>query len=155
MKKIGSVLVFVLLALLSGGCATSSNVVVNAGSAQKIHSAYVVLHDGKSSDMDAHIQRELMAHNIQVKAGPEMQQPSADIVVRYSDNWRWDVTMYLRSLDIQVYDATTGTLRASGSWKNSALHGYHGASGVVKDVIDEIFLKLGAGQNTTAQSDRP
>ena len=143
MKKIGSALLLALVALLSVGCATSSNVVVNPGSTQKVHSAYVVLHEGKSSDMDAHIQRELMAHGIQVKAGPEMQNPAADIVVRYSDNWRWDVTMYLRSLDIQVYDAATGTLVASGSWKNSAMHGYHGADGVVKDVVDQIFLKLG------------
>ena len=153
MKKIASVLVLALLALLSVGCATSSNVVVNPGSAQKIHSAYVVLNEGKSSDMDAHIQRELMSHNIQVTAGPEMRQPSADVTVRYSDNWRWDVTMYLRSLDIQVYDSATGTLRASGSWKNSALHGYHGAAGVVKEVVDEIFRKLGTSQDATAHAD--
>ena len=143
MKKFGSAMLLALVALLSVGCATSSNIVVNPGSTQKVHSAYVVLHEGKSSDMDAHIQRELMAHGIQVKAGPEMQRPAADIIVRYSDNWRWDVTMYLRSLDIQVYDAATGTLVASGSWKNSAMHGYHGADGVVKDVVDQIFLKLG------------
>jgi hypothetical protein len=133
-----------LFAWATVGCSTSSNVVVNPGSSIVAKSAYVVLHAGNSSDMDAHIQRELMAHGIRVTAGAEMQKPDADIIVRYSDSWRWDLTMYLKTLDVQVYDASSGTLIASGSWKNSALHGYHGAEGVVKEVFDQIFAKLKA-----------
>ena len=124
------------------GCSTSSRVVVNPGSTLVARSAYVVLHGGNSEDMDGHVQRELMAHGLTVKAGPERDDPGTDLVVRYADNWRWDMTMYLRSLDIQIYDASTGTLMASGSWKNSALHGYHGAEKVTKQVMDEIFAKL-------------
>lgn len=142
MKNIIHGLMAVAMLVLVSGCATHSNVVVNPGSTLVAKSAYVVLHGDNSSDMDAHIQRELMAHGLVVKAGPETQQPDADIVVRYSDDWKWDVTMYLRSLDVQVYSVSTGTLVASGSWKNSALHGYHGAQDVVKDVFDQIFAKL-------------
>jgi len=128
--------------LLLSGCATHSRVVVNPGSQLVVKSAYVVLHGGNSEDMDAHVQQELMAHGIQVKAGPEMRDTGTDVVVRYTDNWRWDMSMYLRSLDIQVYNGASGTLLASGSWKNSALHGYHSAGKVTQKVMDEVFAKL-------------
>ncbi len=124
------------------GCSTSSRVVVNPGSTLVAESAYVVLHGGNSEDMDAHMQRELMAHGLTVRAGPELDNPGTDLVVRYADSWRWDMTMYLGALDIQVYDTQSGTLIASGSWKNSALHGYHDSEKVTGQVIDEIFAKL-------------
>lgn len=124
------------------GCSTSSRVVVNPGSTLVAKSAYVVLHGGNSEDMDAHMQRELMAHGLTIKAGPEVDNPGTDLIVRYADSWRWDMTMYLSTLDIQVYDTQSGTLLASGSWKNSALHGYHGGEKVTRQVMDEIFAKL-------------
>ncbi|SEL51433.1 hypothetical protein SAMN05428989_1820 [Pseudoxanthomonas sp. GM95] len=140
--------VFAVLAaalMVLSGCATHSRVVVNPGHHIVVKSAYVVLHGGSSEDMDAHVQQELMAHGIQVKAGPETRDPGTDVVVRYTDNWRWDMAMYLRSLDIQVYNGASGTLVASGSWKNSALHGYHSGANVTKKVMDEVFAKLDAG----------
>lgn len=144
MKKL-IVLLLAAASLILSGCSTSSRVVVNPGSTLVINTAYVVLHGGNSEDVDAHVQRELMAHGITVKAGPELTDPGTDIIVRYSDNWRWDVTMYLRSLDIQIYDANTGVLVGSGSWKNSALHGYHSAEKVTRKVMDDIFAKLQQG----------
>jgi hypothetical protein len=131
--------------MVLSGCATHSRVVVNPGSKVSIRTAYVVLHGGNSDDMDAHVQQELMAHGIQVKAGPETRDPGTDVVVRYTDQWRWDMSMYLRSLDIQVYSGESGTLLASGSWKNSALHGYHSGAKVTKRVMDEVVAKLGKG----------
>ncbi|TAA26809.1 hypothetical protein [Pseudoxanthomonas winnipegensis] len=125
------------------GCATHNRVVVNPGQTV-VRTAYVVLHGGNSADMDAHVQQELMAHGIQVKAGPEVREAGTDVVVRYTDNWRWDMAMYLRSLDIQIYNAS-GTLIASGSWKNSALHGYHSAEKVTRQVMDEVLARLDAG----------
>jgi len=137
------VLLLAAASLVLSGCSTSSRVVVNPGSALVINTAYVVLHGGNSEDVDAHVQRELMAHGITVKAGPELADPGTDIIVRYNDNWRWDMTMYLSSLDIQIYDANSGTLMGSGSWKNSALHGYHSAEKVTRKVMEEIFKNRG------------
>src|SRR5690606_22495734 len=74
------------------GCSTSSRVVVNPGSTLVAKSAYVVLHGGNSEDMDAHMQRELMAHGLTIKAGPEVDNPGTDLIVRYADSWRWDMT---------------------------------------------------------------
>lgn len=70
------------------GCATSRNVVVNPGSRIEASSAYVVAHGGNSGDMDASIQRALMTHGLRVTSGPDGQPTNADLVVRYSDNWK-------------------------------------------------------------------
>ena len=147
MRRTANILIRALALITVFGCATSNSVTVNpSASAKAFKSAYLVAHGEPSSDMDAHIQRELLAHGLQVKIGPEIRTlADVDIIVRYADNWRWDMAMYLRTLDIQVYDAASGTLLVMGSWKNSPLHGFHGAEGVVKQVVDEIFAKLGQG----------
>lgn len=134
----------VLGIMLVSGCATSRNVVVNPGTRLQPTSAHVVAHGGNSSDMDASIQRALMSQNLRVTAAPEGQPTDADLLVRYTANWKWDIVMYLRALDIQVYDGRSGTLLGSGVWKNSALHGYHDRDKVVKNVVDELMLKLKA-----------
>ena len=53
------------------------------------------------------------------------------------------MTMYLKALDIQIYDAKVGSLLASAAWKNSAMHGFHGLDGVVSDLVSGVLTKLG------------
>jgi hypothetical protein len=146
MRRTANILIKVLALMTVFGCATSSSVTVNpSASTIAFNSAYLVVHEEQSSDMDARIQRELLVHGLQVKIGPDVRTlPNVDVIVRYADNWRWDMAMYLRTLDIQVYDAS-GTLFVTGSWKNSLLHGFHDPDDIVKQVVDEIFAKLRLG----------
>jgi hypothetical protein len=126
------------------GCATSSGVLVNP-SAQKMEyrSAYVVTHGDKSSDMDALIQKELLRDGMSVSAGPEGSQPAdTQIIVRYIDDWKWDMAMYLRSLDFMFVDPASKTVLATGSWKNSAFHGFYSADKVVAQVVDDTLKNL-------------
>jgi hypothetical protein len=133
-----------LLLLTAGACSTSQDIIVNpANIGHPIRSAYVVAHGDKSSDVDASIQRELFRHGIAVTAGPEGKQTdAADVVVKYNDEWSWDMAMYLRALDIQIYDAKSGNLLASAGWKNSALHGFHGLDSIVNDLVNGVLRKL-------------
>jgi hypothetical protein len=136
-----------LLVLLAGsfaGCATHSGVIVNPSIAKmRYQSAYVVVHGDRSSDMDANLQKELLRHGLSVSVGPETSATGdAQLIVRYADDWKWDMAMYLRSFDVMVFDAHSKTLLATGSWKNSAMHGFHSADGVVAQVVDETFSKL-------------
>jgi hypothetical protein len=136
-----------LVVLVAGsltGCATHSDVIVNP-SITKLHyqSAYVVVHGDRSSDMDANLQKELLRHGLSVTVGPETSSTGdAQLIVRYADDWKWDMAMYLRKFDVMVFDAHSKTLLASGSWKNSAMHGFHGSEKVVAQVVDETFSKL-------------
>lgn len=132
--------------LLLVGCATSQQVVVNPSTAgRSFESAYLVIHGEPSDDVDASLQRELLLRGLAVTAGSEEDKPDdADLLIRYADDWKWDITMYLKRLDLQIYDGREGdTLLASATWKNSALHGYHGLDKVVGNLIDETFAKLG------------
>jgi hypothetical protein len=63
--------------------------------------------------------------------------------VTYTDSWFWDIVMYLRSMDIRFYKAPSGGLIASGHWKNSVLHQFPNADGVVQDLMDEMFKQTG------------
>lgn len=98
-------------------------------------------HGGRSADMDAAIQRNLENHGVSVAIAPACN--NADMNVTYTDSWFWDIVMYLRSMDIRFYQAPAGGLIASGHWKNSVLHQFPNADGVVQDLMDDMFRKTG------------
>jgi len=136
-----------LLVLVAGslvGCATRSGVIVNPSIAKvRYQSAYVVVHGDRSSDMDANLQRELLRRGLSVTVGPETSATGdAQLIVRYADDWKWDLAMYLWSFDVMVFDAHSKVLLATGSWKNSSMHGFHSADKVVAQVVDQTFSKL-------------
>lgn len=133
-----------LLSTLLISCATSQEVVFSQRSSQfKANSAYLTIHGGRSSDMDLHLQNALVKRGLNVKTGAElMTYPDADILIKYSDSWRWDIVMYLEMLNLNIFDSKTGDLLATGSWKNSAFHRFRGADVVVNDLLSEIFAKI-------------
>jgi hypothetical protein len=131
------------LSLALGGCATSSDVVVNRSAAHTTYtSAYVVTHGGNGADMDALIEKELLRHGLNVSSG-SASPSSGQLRIEYVDEWRWDMVMYLRSLDVTAYDDRSQGLLATGSWKNSVMHGYHSKDTVVADVVSETLKGIG------------
>lgn len=129
------------LAALSG-CSTTQSVTGGPQSGRSpMTTACFTAHGGRSADMDAAIQRNLENHGVSVAIAPACDK--ADMNVSYTDNWFWDIVMYLRSMDIRFYKAPSGGLIASGHWKNSVLHQFPNADGVVQDLMDEMFRKTG------------
>jgi hypothetical protein len=137
----------ILILVLLTGCATSSGVVVNPAAKRATYqTAFVVTHGDRSSDMDALLQREMLRHGLGTSAGPEgSAPPDAQLIVRYADDWRWDIKMYLRSFDVMIFDANTKTLLATGNWKNSLFHGFYEEDGVVAKVVDQTLAQVNAG----------
>lgn len=130
------------------GCATSSGVVVNPSiSKASYQSVYVVVHGDKSADMDANLQKELLRHGLVVTSGSE-ERPSTptDLIARYADDWKWDLSMYLRSFDLMISDGKTNVLLASGEWKNSLFHGYYSSEKVVGEVVSNTLSKISPKQ---------
>ena len=132
------------LALLATGCATTMNVVVNPSEEGKSYStAFVVTHGGKSVDMDTSFTGALQKHGLKVLQGEtKPANGAADMVVVYDDTWRWDLAMYLLSLNVQFYDGKTGSLLAESQWHNSPAHGFPKEDDVVNQVINGTFAKL-------------
>jgi hypothetical protein len=137
----------VTVALISfAGCATTSGVIVSP-SAHHVdyRTVYIVVHGGDSADMDANLQKEFLRHGFLVSIGPDNGATSgAELVARYTDAWKWDMAMYLRSLDVMVFDGKSNLLIASGSWRNSTMHGFHGSEKVVAKVVDDTLTKMAA-----------
>lgn len=126
-------------------CATTTEIdVVPRSSQTPVHSVYLVVHEGSSSDVDADIRRALLHRGLLETEGTDdtIQNKNVDLVVKYGDQWRWDLTMYLKSIDIELFDGKTGALIAESSWKNSALHGFPNAEDVVDDLVNQTFDKM-------------
>jgi hypothetical protein len=141
-KKVPLLVAWIAMAHLAG-CATSSGVIANPSASQSVyHSIYIVNHGGSSADMDANMQREFLKHGFAVKAGADDgNHDDAQLIVRYADDWKWDLAMYLWSLDVMVYDSKSGTLIATGRWKNSTFHGFYSSEKIVTQVVDDTLAK--------------
>lgn len=139
----------VLLGLATlGGCATSSGVVVNHLAQSEVYrSAYLVAHGGSSSDMDALLQKELLRRGLDVTSGPDGAAPeSTQLTVKYVDDWKWDLKMYLRALDVMAYNSKTRSLLATATWKNSVVHGFYDEDKVVSQVVGDTLSAIQAHQ---------
>ena len=138
---------FSMLALTTG-CATSQNVSLAQISGTKtLSTVALVPSDGNSGDMDTAIKSAFLAQGVAPKqtlpAGTR-RSSEVDVIVDYTDQWRWDIAMYLRWVTINMYDADTGNLLANARWDNSAFHGFKDYKVVVKGLVDDMVAKVKA-----------
>ena len=140
--------ILILFAILTG-CATSSSVSIGqlAPQQKRITTAALVSRDGKccSPEMDSYIRQQLIAYGIMTKQALPIgthQSNDVDVIVAYSDVWRWDYVMYLRSLTINLFDGSSGNLLATSRWDNSTLHEVQNPRAIIKELLDDIFSKL-------------
>ena len=140
----------VLFSALMTGCATSQNVTLaQAAPAKPITTAALVPQDGNSPAMDTNLQAALVAQGVTPKTAlPVSTRKSTDVdaIVTYTDVWRWDLIMYLKSITINVSDAASGNLLVMGRWDNSAFHGFQDAKQVTSELMSEMLAKLKASK---------
>ncbi len=106
----------------------------------KARSAYVV-RDDPASEVGAYLESSLAAKGLKVYSGKaEARHKDTDIYVTYVDRWDWDLTMYLKSLDISVKSTKTDQLLASGNFHQGFFHTFPDTRGKTKEVVDSIFL---------------
>lgn len=143
-----SIAISLLLLALTTGCATSQNVsLAQLTGAKQLSTVALVPSEGNSADMDNAIKSAFMAQGIAPKqALPAGARKSSevDVIVDYTDQWRWDIAMYLRWVTINMYDADTGNLLASARWDNSAFHGFQDYKVVVQGLVDDMVAKMKA-----------
>jgi hypothetical protein len=147
MSRFALVVALSLVAATSG-CATSQNVsLAQVSGAKPLTTVALAPADGNSADMDTAIKSAFLAQGVAAKpALPAGTRKSTDVdaIVDYTDQWRWDLAMYLRWVSINLYDAETGNLLASARWDNSAFHGFQDYKVVVKGLVDEMVAKVRA-----------
>jgi len=136
-------LLFILATLFVSSCSTVEPGHYYGGNALAApKSAYIV----RQKDFDekfvvgAAIQEALARHGVTATAGNLADKPQAvDFYVENEDHWRWDMAMYLFSLDIRFMDNKSGALLGSGAFKQGAFHDFPDAKQKAVDVVESIY----------------
>ena len=146
MKYYLRIIASILLTSTLAACATSSGVIVSQNLVRaQYQTAYVVAHQDQSRDMDALLEKELLRHGLSVKSGVERDASSdSQLIFKYVDDWKWDIKMYLRAYELEVYDGKTRSLIATADWKNSPAHGYYEEDKIVAQMVDQTLDKISA-----------
>jgi hypothetical protein len=148
---------FALVAALFtlSGCSTTQEILLaKSNSTRVIQTIARSPGDSVAEDMNKNIEDAFTAQGIEVKAAlpPETRKaPDVDAIFIYSDQWRWDLVMYLRALTINIFDAESGDLLISGSWHDSTLHGFRDPREVSHNLVADMISKLKAATNKQKQ----
>jgi major membrane immunogen (membrane-anchored lipoprotein) len=158
-NKLGVVFIAVAALLLSG-CATSQNVLLaKGGQSKNVVSVARIEATSNSSDMNSIIETALMNEGITVsRSYPANTRTAAEVdaLVSYADVWKWDMAMYLKEINIKLFDAGTGDLLVYGTWEQTGLHGFPNAQKIVQGLITEMVVKLrGSGATVGSNSKQP
>ncbi len=90
--------------------------------------------------MDGHLEDALAARGLNVRSGDEAVKPAdVDFYATYNDTWRWDITMYLKDLQIRFYQSKSNALISSGSFSNSFMHSFPDAGKKVSEVVATMY----------------
>ncbi len=81
---------------------------------------------------------KLRSKGVTVTTGDEAPPRNVDAVVTYIDKWMWDMTMYMIELTININDAKTDTLLATGNSYHSSLT-RKSPQEMVDEVLDNIY----------------
>jgi hypothetical protein len=168
MMNYRSTLVFVIIAALCGlyGCSGTLNTKRSTSfDKSKYRTAYIIdtrestvvgyswvpvvgLVDGDKSKHEpvgntpVHIKNALAKHGILAYTGTGKTAPkNVDLVVVYKDEWQWDLKMYMRKLEIKIYDNKTRQLIGSGYYQSGGggFHDYPTSEREAPNIIDGIF----------------
>jgi len=75
---------------------------------------------------------------IAMNGASETSPSPADAIVTYQDRWRWDITMYMSQLNVQIRDGQTRMRLATGQAVHTSLV-RKSPEEMVVDVLTEIF----------------
>lgn len=138
------------------GCGGAQNVVrTNTSAPEQIRTAALSPLAGNSPEVDSYVSDALLSQGVSTAPPlPAGTRKSADVdaVVTYQDVWRWDMAMYLKSISISLYDGKTGSLLVTGKWTDSLFHAWHRGESVSKELIAEMFSKLGSKTESFGQA---
>ena len=133
-------LVGMFTALLSGCSSVQTAQHFGSKPIQSYKTGYVVLSEDTDEDIGAALKQALTQHGVRAGSGPLEQKPKdAQFHVNFVDHWSWDMTMYLRSLDVRFIDSASGNVIASAGYQNAHFHGFPDRKQTAIDLVDKIY----------------
>jgi len=140
MKNAIILLLFAAMLMVSG-CSSIEISRPKGAPLESMKSAYVVVAKGGNPNIGGYIQAALARRGLKVNIGTIEDKPSdAAFFVTYTDQWNWDIVVYLSSLNIKFFDNATGEIIASGSFKNNpVLETIPDPRKKTMEVVDSIY----------------
>ncbi|HSP00818.1 MAG TPA: hypothetical protein VLN90_05075 [Thioalkalivibrio sp.] len=92
--------------------------------------------DGRGIEQVIADQLNLMGYSAR-SGTPGQNGNGADVLVTYQDRWYWDITMYMRQLDVQFRDPLTLEAWVSGSSRRDSLT-RKAPPGMAREVLEEM-----------------
>lgn len=136
----------VIVAMFLSGCAASHSVTPSGNiTAGTYRTAALVPQEGNSPEVDGYVRDALAAQEITLlppKPAGTKTAEDVDLLASYLDVWRWDLHTYLQSIRIDLFDARSGALLVSGTWKDSYFHGFQRGKDEAKKLLDEMILRI-------------
>jgi hypothetical protein len=111
-------------------------------------SAALVTRENSSEKTDTFLVNELKENGLEIKPTLPAETRKAadvDVIVAYNDHWYWDVVMYLKSIDLQMFDAKSGNLLVEGHWQNSVMHSFPNPADVMHELVPDMLAKIKTG----------
>ena len=122
----------------STGCSHQISGGPESGVEMSRYRSYYIVQTEKG-DVATAIEKQLAARGFSVTTGPDSSAPvAADCKVISRDKWVWDMTMYLLEVKIEMVDARTGSMVASGRCYRTSM-ARKSPEEMVKEVLDRIY----------------
>jgi hypothetical protein len=141
MKTNNITLLGLLIAILVSGCASvEPGKRYGNANLDAMKRAYVVIAPDMDAKIGANIKEALTQRGVQTGSGPLSQKPKdVEFYVTYIDHWRWDMAMYLLSLEINFMDNATGQKIGHGMYGMNGMHTFPDPKKTTFDVVDSIY----------------
>ena len=142
------------MAAAGGGCSHQITGGPESGVDMGRYQSFYVVSEKADSDVAAALVKDLSTRGLSVTRGPDSSASSSpsDCKVVFHDKWMWDMTMYLLELKLEMVDARSGALLASGRcYRTSVVR--KSPEVMVKEITDLIFgTKAEAADTKTASA---
>ena len=125
------------------GCSAihkQSNSYVNISEGKSV---YIIKNPHQRTEIDKMIQDEVQKLGITASIGPSsVEQQNHDYIINYFDAWSWDLVPYLRSLEIQLFDARNNLMIERVRFENEIyFHTFPSDKKITAELIQRIFKK--------------
>ncbi len=145
MKSLTTLFCIAIITVLSGCSGAYTVRQANGEAPEKIRSVAFSPQDGNSEEVTGYITDALLSQGVTV--APPVPQGvrkanGPDAVISYLDVWRWDLSTYMKSINISLYSARTGELLVNGRWEDSEMHGFQRGAAITQALIEQMFERL-------------
>lgn len=140
-KKILYLLIFLLMATFALGCVSTFSHKITPGTDLTGYRTFYLEHLPADKRMiNLVIKGEMEKLGLATTTGPASAAPKdVDVTVTYEDRWMWDMTMYMLSLKIDLYHASTKVLLATGQTSYSSLI-RKSPEFMAREILEAVFV---------------